>query len=126
MNADNGQNGERRALRRAFFTSLLARMNPLLVLRGFNSRGEGPTVQSSLPAFSLYQGDRLRHSLTLVPPEQQNRPQPLYQPGDRVERYSWALRIRLRISITARAEGIGVIGCRMTMTRRVSGDTCTG
>lgn len=85
----------------------------------------GPHGTTFASYFFSNQGDRLRHSLTLVPPNNRTDPN-LFTNAATGWRYCWALRIRLQISNTARAKGIGVIGSRMTMTRRVSGNTCTG
>lgn len=48
MSTESAQTDERKALRRAFIVSLIARTNPLLVLRSYNSSGEGPAVLSLL------------------------------------------------------------------------------
>lgn len=48
MNVDSVSIDGRRSLRKAFSSSLLARMNPELILRSYNSRGDGLTTRSLL------------------------------------------------------------------------------
>ena len=49
MDSDSPQIDERKALRKAFLSSLLARMNPLLILRSYDRRGEGPVALHPIP-----------------------------------------------------------------------------
>lgn len=43
MNSDGVRTSEKKALRKAFVSSLFARMNPMPILRSRNGRGDGPT-----------------------------------------------------------------------------------
>ena len=49
MDGDGVRTSERKTLRKAFISSLFAKMNSMLILRSRNSRGDGP-MEDNVPS----------------------------------------------------------------------------